>query len=532
MTGPDMREPDGESGRTHDFAHRTAAGLAWMSLSGGGQVVLHILVLAVLARHVSPAEFGVASAALVVTALSAVFTEAGVGTALVQRDTITPRHVRTAFTFQVLVSVGLWGVIAASSGAIASLFGMPSLAEVVPVLTLALVLQSLTVGDFLMQRDLAFRRLAAIEFFAWTVGYGGVSVTLAILGHGVWSIVLGNIAQALLRLVSFTVLRPHSVRPLLDGTALRQLLFFGGGYTLGWWANFVARQGDNFVVGRWLGAAALGLYTRAYSLMRQPAQLFGRVVGRVLFPAMAAVQHDRRRLRQAYLRSTMVVGLVVLPFAVVAALLSTELIVVLLGERWLGVRGPFNIMVLGMLFRTSYKLSDALTTATGHVYPRALRQGVYATLVVGGALVGQQWGIEGVAAALLVALTVNFLLMAQLALRVTDTPWSSLFASHVPGLIMAAVVAVPTYGVARILRQGATPDALVLVVAGGVATLVGVVTLRVAPHLRLIRLLAGSVADVLRVVRPGSRVHRVTVRLLGAPYGRPPRPEPVLEQVP
>jgi O-antigen/teichoic acid export membrane protein len=531
MSRPRHDEPLRPTVTGRDVGRRTVSGLGWMFLSGGGQVFLQVLVLAVLARYVTPAEFGVASAALVVMALTAVFTEAGVGTALVQRPEITTRHIRTAFTFQVAMAWALWGLIALSSSAIGAIFGIPEVADVVPVITLALVLQSLSLGSFLLQRDMAFRQLARVEFLSWAVGYGGVSIVLALNGAGVWSIVLGNVAQALLRTVQFWVLRPHAARPLLDRAALRELLFFGGGYTLGWWANFIARQGDNFVVGRWLGAAALGLYTRAYSLMRQPAMLFGRVVSTVLFPAMAAVQHDRPRVRTTYLRSVMLVALVVLPFTAVTALLSTELITVLLGERWLGVRTAFNIMVFGMLFRTSYKLSDALTTATGHVYQRAVRQGIYAGMVVGGALVGQVWGIQGVAFAILIALGTNFLLMARLALHVTDGRWSAFASAHVPGLILSVVVAGPTWAVERTMEAADAPAWATLLVAAAAAGVVAALTVRLAPRIGVIRPLAGSIADVLGVLRPGSRQYRAVSRLLGAGYVRPAAP-PALEQVP
>lgn len=82
---------------------------------------------------------------------------------------------------------------------------------------------------------------------------------------------------------------------MLDRTALKELLIFGGGFTLGKIGNTLALQGDNFVIGRWLGAEALGLYGRAYHLMVTPATLFGTVTDKVLFPAMAKVQGDQGR---------------------------------------------------------------------------------------------------------------------------------------------------------------------------------------------------------------------------------------------
>jgi O-antigen/teichoic acid export membrane protein len=507
------------------MARRTLGGFGWMAMSGGAQTAMQIVVLAVLARLVSPAEFGIVSAALVVVALTAVFAEAGMGPALVQRDQITDRHIRTGLTFQVLASIGLWALVWALAAVIAGLFRIPALAAVVPVIASSLVLRSLTLGEFLLLRELDFRKVAVVEAVSWGLGNGVVAVTLALRGYGAWAIVYGNVAQAAIRTLMLWRARPHAVRPLLDRAALRDLLFYGGGYTLGWWANFVARQGDNVIVGRWLGSEALGLYTRAYSLMRQPADLFGRVVNRVLFPAMAAVQGDRSRLRRSYLHGAGLVAAVVLPFSAVAALTSTELITVLLGERWLALRPAFDVMVFGMLFRTSYKLSDSLASATGRVYARAWRQGVYAAMVVGGAMLGRPWGITGVALGITLALAANFLLMAQLSLEIIDSEWRALGLAHVPGLVLGTLTWAAVGALTMALRAVDAP-AVVIVLAGLVATAAtGVLTARAAPHSRRGRELVRPVAVLVTQLREGSGVRRTALRILGSGYVREPTPE-------
>ena len=506
------------------LGRRAMGGFGWMLLSGGGQAILHVALLAVLARLVSPAEFGVASAALVVVAFTTVFAEAGIGPALVQRRQIEDRHVRAGFTFQVVVAVLLWSLLSAASDELARLFRMPGLAAVVPALTSVLVIRSLSLGEHLAMRALEFRKLALIEFSSWTIGYGGIAVVLAVRGHGLTAIVAGNVGQASLRTVLLWMHRPHAMRPLWDRGALGDLLTFGSGYTVGWWANFVARQGDNFVVGRWLGADALGLYTRAYSLMRQPASLFGTVVNRVLFPTMAAVQDDRRRLGRTYLRGVALVAVVVLPVSVVCALTSGELITVLLGERWLDLQPAFNVMVFGMLFRTSSKLSDSLAAATGHVYRRAWRQAVYAGLIIAGALIGQTGGIAGVAWGILVALAANFLLMAHLCLGLTRSSWQAFADAHVPGAALGAAVTVVAGGVTQWLRgAGASPVAILLAASAVTAGLV-LVAMRFAPHHPRGRGLVRSVAPVVSVAsrRPGSR--RALGLLLGPGYLEAPRP--------
>src|SRR5439155_10953704 len=120
--------------------------------------------------------------------------------------------------------------------------------------------------------------------------------------------------------------------------------------------------------------------------------------------------------------------------SVALVLLAPEAVHVLLGARWTRVVAPFQILAIGMLFRTSYKMSDSLTRATGAVYRRAWRQVVYAGLVIGGAWIGQHWDLTGVAWGVLASLTINFLLMAQLSLTVAGLTWTSLWHMHVPGV--------------------------------------------------------------------------------------------------
>ena len=119
-------------------------------------------------------------------------------------------------------------------------------------------------------------------------------------------------------------------------------------------------EGDYLVVGRWLGSSSLGLYTRARKLMGAPASLLGGMLDDVLFPAMARVQDDLPRLGLAYRRGVSLVALTMLPLSALLMVLAPEVIAVALGPQWLGAVVPFQILAVGLLLRTSYKMSDSL----------------------------------------------------------------------------------------------------------------------------------------------------------------------------
>src|SRR6185437_7222982 len=164
---------------------------------------------------------------------------------------------------------------------------------------------------------------------------------------------------------------PPPRRLALQSQAFKDLAYFGGGFTVARLANYAAVYGDNVVTGRFLGPAALGYYGRAYSLMSAPAYAFGTVLDAVLFPAMAKVQDDPPRLAAAYRRGVALIALVVLPTSAALILLAPEVIRVALGPHWTAAVAPFQILGIGMLFRTSYKMSDSIARSTGVVYRRA-----------------------------------------------------------------------------------------------------------------------------------------------------------------
>jgi len=155
---------------------------------------------------------------------------------------------------------------------------------------------------------------------------------------------------------------------------------------------------------------------------------------------------------------------------------------VLLGPKWTQVVVPFQIFAVGMLFRTSYKMSDSITRATGAVYRRAWRQGIYAVLVIGGALMGSQWGLPGVSALVLAAIAVNFFLMAQLSLELAGMTWGSFWAAHTPALALTVILGSGVWVIATVLRDLNLSAILVLLVAGGFMLSTTLLLLRYTPE--------------------------------------------------
>lgn len=449
------------------LTHQTVAGMLWMIYGKVAFAILQLFILGVLARLLTPADFGVVSAAAVVIGFSAIVSQLGLGPALVQRPDLERRHIETAFTASVVLGLFLGALIYFGAPFAASFLHMPTVTPVLHVLAWVFPLQGLqTVASSLMSRELRFRWLANLDVITYAIGYGMVGVAGAVLGWGVWALVAAQMSQTLLKTAVLLTQHPPHFAHSTDAQAFRELMYFGGGFTAARIANYIALNGDNMTVGRFLGPSALGYYGRAYSLMSAPAYGFGTVLDAVLFPAMAKVQDDPLRLSAAYRRGVALIALLVLMPSLVIILLAPEVIHVALGTRWTAVVVPFQILAIGMLFRTSYKMSDSITRSTGAVYRRAWRQALYAVLVVGGAWIGQHWGLAGVAWGTLAALTINFLMMAQLGLDVGHLSWGAFWRAHQPAVYLTVACAPVIWGSAALLRQwGLPPVAIVVAVS-------------------------------------------------------------------
>ena len=460
-----------KGGKKPSLTQHTVAGILWLSYGKAAFFILQLVVVGVLARLVTPAAFGVVNAALIVTGFSAIVSQLGLGPALVQRPALERRHIDTAYTFSFLFGLSLGALLWFGAPLAATFLRMPDVTPVLRALSWVFPLNGLqTVGQSLLSRDLHFSWLANLDVISYGLGFGVLGIVTALLGWGVWALVVAQIGQSLGRTVVLLWKHPPRLKFIIDGPAFRDLAYFGGGFTVARVANYVAVNGDNFIVGRFLGAAPLGYYGRAYSLMSAPAYAFGTVLDQVLFPAMAKVQDDMKRLAAAYRRGVALIALLVLPASVAIIFLAPEVIRLALGPKWGPAVVPFQVLGIGMLFRTSYKMSDSISRSTGAVYRRAWRQMIYGGLVVLGAWIGTHWGIVGVSWGALSALTVNFFLMAALGQQVAGLSWGEFWMAHRPAVLLTLASFPLVWGATSALRGVGAP-AIVTLGAGGLVLL-------------------------------------------------------------
>lgn len=483
------QETPAQASKTVSVSASVVQGVGWSYASAILSGVLRILALSVLARLLSPREFGLLGIAMIFVNFSERIAQVGLGPALVQRIQVTQRHCIAAAYVGILGGVAIFAVLWVGSPFIAEFFKEPEVVSLLRALGILFVLEGLAVvPDSILQRQLRFRALMTIENVSYALGSGALSILLAWMGFGVWSLVAGVIAVRAFRVIMLNVLVPQPVTLTDCRREIRDLLGMGAGYSLGRILNFCALYGDNFVIGRMLGTVPLGIYSRAYQLMSIPSMYFAQVLDRVLFPVLAQKQEDSDNIRKAFLQTLEVVSYAAFPAMAFMVFLSRETVLVLFGERWTPVIPVLQILSLGVFFRTAYKVGDILSRSLGAVYQHAIRQGVYTILVVCGAFLGSNWnGIEGVSWAVLFAVAMNYFLMLILSVRLVHTTWSEVFRVHVPGAWVAGVMSLALYLSTSILREMELPPIVVLVSGTAVGCAAAYVSAAWAPAICSLR---------------------------------------------
>ena len=308
---------------------------------------------------------------------------------------------------------------------------------------------------------------------------------VAVLGGGVWALVCGTLAQLIIAVILTMALERITVRPRLHLEAARTLLRFGGGYTAGIVATYFSDNVDNIVVGRTMGAQALGFYNRAFQLLAIPVQQVSTVLDRVLFPLLSAVQTEPDRLRVAYRRCMALLALISLPGSVALILLAPEIVHVLLGQQWDQVIAPFQVLAIAILPRLSTKFARLMVKATGAVYASAWRQAIFAPLVLVGAWVGSKWGLTGVAVGVVLANFVAQYMALQLSVGQTGLPWPALLRAHTNGILVATVCLAAGWPTVTALHAWGLPDAVVLFATGAVILAAALIVCALWPALFL-----------------------------------------------
>jgi lipopolysaccharide exporter len=420
------------SERGHGIGTRTLRGMAWAYGAYVGGRALVLVSTAILARLLTPRDFGLVALALVFLTFLDAVKDFGLGQALiVSSDEEEAERAQTVFSWTVAIGAGLSLAMAGCGPLAAAFFDEPQLTGLLPAIGLSFFVRSLGATHFALARKQLNYRVRTISEISEVVVRGIVGIALALAGMGAWSLVIGFIAGAVTSSVALWALVPFRPRMRLTRTHLRDLLAFGGMLTVVDVGAVLAYNLDYVFIGGLLGATQLGLYSIAFRIPELVVLNLANVAGNVLFPAYSAI--DRSRLREAYLVALRYTGMLTIPIAAGLAVLARPFVLVTFGDQWeasipvMQILAAYAVCVtLGIPSGTVFKVTGQAWVLVAFTIPGL------AVLVTLLAIFADQ-GIEAVAWCTTALQAASLPLMIWVASRRLDLPiWASVRTLAVP----------------------------------------------------------------------------------------------------
>ena len=469
-------QPTATEARTEEpLTGRAVKGFAWSAASFGGNKLIVFVSTVVLARILTPHDFGTVAAATAVILYFDVVLDLGIGAALVyQQDRAATNSVHTAFTLNLLITVALTGIGLLATPAIAAFFGLQSHADVFRALFLYLFLRGLgQVQNSVLQRDLRFGRRATVEV-SRAIVRALVSVALAVTGFGVWALVAGLIAGELTGTVLSWALVGFWPRLTLDRRVIRALMSFGLAFIALKVVDAIAIDSDYLVVGNRLGATQLGYYSMGYRLPELALMSLYWMFGAVAFPVYAQARTRGREVSvTAMLRALRLITLFSFPAGVLLALLSRDVIYVVFSAKWAPAITPMVLISLMTAVMSIGFSSGDLFPAMGRPGTLLVLNAPLTLLLVISFVLVAPYGIVAIAAAHVAMVLLSQGARLLLVSRMFDATLSRQLRSMRPG-VCALLGVLALAGPLRLFMPHGVPALVAILLAGLAGALVGV----------------------------------------------------------
>ncbi len=426
--------------------------------------VLQVGYTAIMARLLTPADFGLVALAAIFMRFGGYFAQMGMEQALIQKATLTPADIRAAFTSAVGLGLFFAGLLWLLAPLGARAFSQPAVVPIIHAMAVGLVLMGIYATSVsLLRRQMRFRTLALMEVSTFLICYGGVGITMAWRGYGAWSLVGTQLSQSMLLLLLGYAVTRHPIKPLFSWQVYRPLVQYGGWSSVASFCEYMTGELDKMAISRLWGGAALGLYSRAAMLIALPAYTLTASVTRVALPSFSQVQHDRPRLRGAYLRSLVLTGVLIMPICLGAAVAAPELVRVMLGPQWMDAVPIFRVICLLYSLSTMNMFAVTVCDATANLPRKLVLTLTHAAAMLALFVLLRGFGLVGIALAVLLGEVLRTAFYLVLMRRILQVELSALARCYVPALILSGGVAATIALVATTLRAAFVPLPLVFV---------------------------------------------------------------------
>ena len=382
-----------------DLGGRSMRGGAVTLASQGVKFVMSMVATVVLARLLTPQDYGLIGMVAIVINFVSMFQYLGLSTATIRWAELDHQQVSTLFWLNMALSTAIMLVTLASAPLVAWFYGEPRLIWITVGYAISILFTGLYIQhEAILSRQMRFAAIAIIEIASILIGFAA-AITAAWFGAGYWALLLNQFVMTLVTVAgTWLACRWRPGLPV-RGSGVRSILSFGGSLTGFNVTTFFARNLDNALIGKFWGAHQLGVYSRAYQMLLMPMQQINAPLVAVTLPALSRLVDSPNRYRTAYLKILEKIAIVSMPGVVFMIATSDWLILFLLGPQWSGTARIFALLGLAAVIQPVTRTALWLFTTQGRgreIFNWGVMSGIIAVVSI---ITGLRWGATGVAAA-------------------------------------------------------------------------------------------------------------------------------------
>lgn len=377
----------------------------------------------ILARLLTPMEFGLIGMITVFVTISYSLVNSGFNQALIRKINCTEKDYSTVFYFNLIAGFAFYLILFFSAPLISIFFKEPQLTNLIKVLGIVLIIDSLTlIQGVKITKTINFRLLAKISVISNTAA-GIIGITLAYNGYGVWSLVAKSISQRFLNGLFLWIWNRWRPIIVFSRTSFKELFAFGSKILI---SGFVANIYQNVfyvIIGKYFSAAQLGFYTRADQFKNLPAQNLNAMMARVTYPVMAQMQDDPVRLKTNYRK--MIKTIMYISFMLIAIMTASAeaMIITLIGEQWRQSIIYLQLLSVVAVFFPVHSLNLNLLNVLGRSDLFLRMEIIKMLLSIPAIILGIIWGIEVMIIGLWGTTILSYYINSQTAGRMINYPF-------------------------------------------------------------------------------------------------------------
>ena len=419
---------------------KTITGVIWTTFQRGGALLIGFIGNIILARLLTPDDYGCIGLLLIFTSIADVLIDGGLGSALVEKKELNIIDCSTVFTANLVFSIILFGILFICSPWISRYFGIPILEDVLRIESISIVLRaSYIIPASLLNRNLKFKDITIITIVSHVL-----SIVLAIIsacyGMGVWSLVVKNISLQLFLCVLYHFSARWTFSIAFSWSIFKSLFSFGGKIALSNIVECIFSNIESFVIGRRFSAKILGYYSQAKSLGQLPIYSMSMVANQVLFPVLSKLQEEDRAFVNGTRKSMISITYIAFPLITILCILSKPAIILLYSEKWEAAIPFLQMVCIAGFVNSVIHTNFSILKAKGKSNLLLFYQVVINMLKLLLILIGMNFGIMGILAGNIIGNYLGCIVLAYLSGKVVGYGLKQQIEDLYPSFLLSVVL--------------------------------------------------------------------------------------------